>query len=688
MVNFSRNNFVRYFYASQDSVNAILSTTKTIRYGSLILLSCFVEAAISAPICISKIALTNDPTPEIGPDVTIEQVTSPSLNNTGEVLLLSTLNNAGIASPKGIWVATPDERILIVATGQHAPGTVDDVNFTTFDGLNFNDAGQVSFRAHTFGPGINFSNGSGIWSGSGDQLSLVARKSSQTSASPFVVYGAMAFPRINEAGQTAFMSTGAGLFIADSGNAATPIVMVGDDAPDTEAGVTFNEFDERPVFNDAGQISFKAKVSGPGTNGNNSTGIWSNANGPLTLIAREGTQATDLADGVLFGRVERPLLSNSGTTIFRSSFYSPGVPFSSGAGTWIHLNSNTSLLAKSGDPAPGFGPDVIFETISPTGISNEGKALILARVSGAGITYENRDGLWVSDGQTLSKLIQQGDPGPGTNMDEVFHSFSKATVNNANQVAYSAFLRGPNVTTANDRVIIVQDLTTGMLTLIVREGDFIEVGEDEQRLVQHIEFFTDPHKDLNGFNDDGQVAFYALFQDGTNGVFLADQCYLDNDEDGVADDIDNCPLIPNPDQENNDGDSDGDACDTDDDNDGVEDTLDNCPSTSNSEQTNFDGDETGDVCDDDIDGDEIENNSDICANTTLGDIIDPENGCSLEQLVPCMSPIESNLPWRSHGKYVSQYSKTAKDFIDRGLIESSNYRALISEAAKSNCGKK
>ncbi|MCH1443506.1 MAG: thrombospondin type 3 repeat-containing protein, partial [Candidatus Poseidoniaceae archaeon] len=53
----------------------------------------------------------------------------------------------------------------------------------------------------------------------------------------------------------------------------------------------------------------------------------------------------------------------------------------------------------------------------------------------------------------------------------------------------------------------------------------------------------------------------------------------DTDGDGVLDSApDNCPTVPNSDQANTDGDSQGDACDSDDDNDGLTDNFpDNCP---------------------------------------------------------------------------------------------------------------
>ena len=50
---------------------------------------------------------------------------------------------------------------------------------------------------------------------------------------------------------------------------------------------------------------------------------------------------------------------------------------------------------------------------------------------------------------------------------------------------------------------------------------------------------------------------------------VGDVCDGDDDGDGLADGVDNCPLIANSDQANADSDSAGDVCDTDDDGDGV-----------------------------------------------------------------------------------------------------------------------
>jgi VCBS repeat-containing protein len=92
---------------------------------------------------------------------------------------------------------------------------------------------------------------------------------------------------------------------------------------------------------------------------------------------------------------------------------------------------------------------------------------------------------------------------------------------------------------------------------------------------------------------------------------------VDADQDGICDDVDNCPGSANPDQADRDGDGTGDACDncpddpnktepgacgcgvadTDSDNDGTPDCNDNCPDVANTNQTDTDGDGIGDACD-------------------------------------------------------------------------------------------
>ncbi|MDT0603870.1 extracellular catalytic domain type 1 short-chain-length polyhydroxyalkanoate depolymerase [Thalassotalea castellviae] len=113
----------------------------------------------------------------------------------------------------------------------------------------------------------------------------------------------------------------------------------------------------------------------------------------------------------------------------------------------------------------------------------------------------------------------------------------------------------------------------------------------------------------------------------------------DSDNDGVADNVDNCPAVANADQADNDNDGIGNVCDstpngepTDSDNDGVADNVDNCPAVANADQADNDNDGIGNVCDStpngeptDSDNDGVADNVDNCPAVANADQADNDN---------------------------------------------------------------
>lgn len=110
----------------------------------------------------------------------------------------------------------------------------------------------------------------------------------------------------------------------------------------------------------------------------------------------------------------------------------------------------------------------------------------------------------------------------------------------------------------------------------------------------------------------GSTSVKDLLGDRLGATVIYELGELDTDGDGVVDTSDNCPVIINPDQADNDLDGLGNVCDADDDNDLILDLADNCVFTANLDQADADGDGVGDVCDGDLDGDTVSNAVDIC----------------------------------------------------------------------------
>jgi hypothetical protein len=238
-----------------------------------------------------------------------------------------------------------------------------------------------------------------------------------------------------------------------------------------------------------------------------------------------------------------PDLNNAGQTAFRGNVTGGGVDSTNNEGIWLATSGSLALAVRSGDHAPGTPDGVNFAAVSTADsprLNDAGQLAFSAYLTGPGVSSSNLMGLWSGAPGSLALVARTGEHAPGTQGGVVFFGFygdlyykqrSPMILNAAGQTAFSAFLEGSGISPSNDRGIWATD-HSGVLQLIAREGDPLEVAPGDFRTVSSLVFLTDAISTYStgnsdgrpsAFNNLGQLAFRASFTDGSSGIFVSNR---------------------------------------------------------------------------------------------------------------------------------------------------------------------
>jgi hypothetical protein len=456
----------------------------------------------------------------------------------------------------------------VALSGQHAPGTLDGVNFMPSVGAFgipvLNNMGQVAFWGHLNLPAVDSSN-DGIWSEGSGSLALVAREGDNVPG--IGTFRGFDWPVINDVGHTAFVgrianswatwaqragglvrvgasSNNSHISLNNSGHTTfsangiwsegsgslVRVAGIGDRAPGTPTGVTFTAFPATPPatppVNSFGQTAFRASLTGSGVTSQNNAGIWSQGSGSLALVVRGGAPAPGTPSGVVFGPnsfggIFSPdvALNEAGETAFWAFLAGDGVDSSNNQGIFAESSGGLRLVARTGDHTPGTPEGVNFRTLVSPVLNDAGRTAFLALHTGDGY-LGTRSGIWWESPAGLTLVARSGDHAPGTPDGVVFISgsdsaFNQPLLNNSGQIAFFGRTNYGRGIWATDR--------SGTLQLIAREGDLLDVAPGDVRTILELGFASsvsvypgDP-----SFNDRGQIVFRASFAGGTSGIFVS-----------------------------------------------------------------------------------------------------------------------------------------------------------------------
>ena len=488
---------------------------------------------------LRTVALSNQQVPGAPSGVVFNKLAIPKLNAAGQVAFGADLKGTAVNSKNnsGVLSEGSGPLALVARTGDQAPGLPVETVFSRFDHVTLGSSGHVAFMGGVAGDDIvsgNNGNGYGVWFGNAGSLEMRVRGGVQSPGGPSGVdlHFDDELLSIHPAGHMAVLARidGAGVDIssdeviwADMPSGVGIVAREGDQAPGMPNGVKF-EFLGEPALNSTGQIAFDGSMSGRGHGPGTDRGIWTGTPGSLALVASVGGQAPGTPSGVTFDWVgwDTPILNAAGQTAFSGTLTGPGVDATNYSGIWYGNAGALSLVARDGEPAPGFPAGVHLGDMFDPVLNGAGQMAFPARLQGDGIDNSNNSAIWSVDSGSMSLVAREGDVAPGTDGRKFGDLIVHFVINSNGQTAFMNNLQDA-VGSPPDRGIWAED-REGTLRLIARKGSELEVAPGDFRTVLRLDFASFSGSDegqFNSFNERGQLAFWALFTDGSEGIFVS-----------------------------------------------------------------------------------------------------------------------------------------------------------------------
>jgi hypothetical protein len=510
-------------------------------------LAVFTSDCLALPI-LRTVALTGQLAPGLPSGTFFEQVytggpdyySQPQIDNQGRVAFTATFPNLWEDHLYGYWSEGSGSLEMIAGSGTPpvgAPATTND--FIMFAYPVLDHTGKSYFWSMSQGPGLNHTNNIEVWAGKAGSLSVVLKGTSPAPGLPPGVlfkYGTSApFTAVSENGEIAFFGylQGAGVNTTNSEalwvgtpNSLELLARSGDQAPGISPGYVFVTFEADIRINSTGETVFIASMHDPVNNPAVwKQGIWVDRLGSTSPVALTGEQAPGTPLGTTLNAFDfNAVINNAGRVAFAGRLSGPGTTTATNQAIWHETSNGLELLTRTGSPAPGTTPGIVFSELMHQGLAFDasGNPIFRAVLSGSGVNMMNNSGVWRVMSGSLTLMLREGDQAPELAAGISFSHAPFPTLNENGQMAFIAGLRGSSVNFSNDQGIWASDLS-GQLHLIVREGELLEVTPGDFRTIAELSMLSSLgySEAYRAFNNKGQLTFGAIFTDGTSGVFVS-----------------------------------------------------------------------------------------------------------------------------------------------------------------------
>jgi len=326
----------------------------------------------------------------------------------------------------GVWIAGPKGVTFVLRGGDTPPGFPPGFMFVTSDGVTsprLNDAGEVVLRADLVGPGITSANNNSLWRFQGNTLQMIMREGDPAPGAGFNFPSSTTYD-IDNRGTIYFQANGIWSVAAGS-ISPVAVALPGQQAPGLDTGVTLGSVGLGLVAPD-GTLVVRVTLAGAGVNTTNDLSLWTWKNGVATLIAREGDAATSPGTGLEWSLFSPAAVSANGRVVFAArAVGSAGTD----EALWIVTPMGLRTILRTGTPGTGTFPPTFFDEPTTANLRvavNDGGDVIVGSEAGIYGWRENYGLFYVASGGASAVIDGQPQPLVSAYFPSRFSSVSAA----------------------------------------------------------------------------------------------------------------------------------------------------------------------------------------------------------------------------------------------------------------------
>jgi hypothetical protein len=478
--------------------------------------------------------------PQLGTAIEWRSVDQAVINSQGQVAfqgrLLSTQGGVTSATDRGIWRWESGSKELITREGSQAPGLASGITTDSLIVSNticIDDAGSVYFRSALGGTATATNNDTMTVVTNNGVATIVAREGSPTTSLAPVPYGDTLSTRADGPGLTASgkmvylgsLAAFPGVNTTNDralwyGDPSNPVLLAreGDVLPAYGASAIIGSFNSRFAAGD--QVVYSANI----VNGSTTEVLFGGSQGSISEMAKAGDVAPGSGGQAFSGFLDSKI--NAPADVTFGTFLSDNTE-----ALYLNHASSFSVLARSGNPAPGTGEafqkPVGTQPRYPNILTTSGHVAFYSDLApSGGVNSANNSGIWIHESGSTRLAVREGNPAPGMSGVSI-GEILQFTMNDNQDVIFVSSLVGAVTPGIDDRALCRVD-AAGNLSKLLQRGDLFDVDPSAATDLRTISVLSlegqlavlDAHAAVEySFNDQGRLLFSLDFTNGTNGLF-------------------------------------------------------------------------------------------------------------------------------------------------------------------------